>query len=141
VNGEKGCYRLRAAAIVLARDGQSFPYWGVSAEFIRETSDAGGRLAVTDSSDGDAGRPDDKPHGSQSPDETSGLDGLSSLKSYFSDRGRERTLRPFSDWLRGKAHAILSDEAGEPKDLFDFSKGWLNEKLLSGRRRMFSRWR
>ena len=86
-----------------------------------------GDWAVTDSSDSSAGRHDDK-----SPDETSGLDGLSSLKSYFSDRGRVRTLGPFSDWLRGKAHAILSDEAGKPKDLFDFAKDWLNEKLLFG---------
>jgi predicted acylesterase/phospholipase RssA len=95
-------------------------------------------LAVTDASESNAGRTNDKPeaqaksHGSHLPDETSGLDSLSSLKSYFSDRGREHALPPFSDWLRGRAHAILSDEAGEPADLFKFAKGWLNEKLLFG---------
>src|SRR6516225_8544602 len=97
------------------------------------------RSAVRDASDSNAGRPNDEPktqgeppQGAQSPDETSGLDNLCSLKSYFSDPGRQRTLRPFSDWLRGKAYAILNDEAGHPEDLFRFAKGWLNEKLLFG---------
>ncbi len=72
------------------------------------------------------------PPGATSPDETSGLDELSSLKTYFGDRVSAPSLAPFSDWLRGKANLILKDEAGAPEDLFKFAKNWLKEKLLFG---------
>jgi len=62
----------------------------------------------------------------------SGFDALTSLSAYLSAPGREQALDMFSDWLRDRANAILIDEAGSPRDLFDFGKKWLNEKLLFG---------
>ena len=72
-----------------------------------------------------------EPRGAK-PEDTSGLDELTSLSSYLRAPGREKALDTFSDWLRDRAHAILSDEAGSPQDLFNFGKRWLNEKLLFG---------
>ena len=97
-----------------------------------------GRSVVTNAGGNNPGAPDHEPktqtepQGAQSADETSGLDELDSLRSYFRGPRQEHTLRPFSDWLRASAHEILNDEAGTPSDLFNFAKNWLNEKLLFG---------
>jgi predicted acylesterase/phospholipase RssA len=84
---------------------------------------------MTDKNNNDSGGPDRQ---AKKPSDTSGLDQFATLKLYFDDADRERALSPFSDWLRRKAHRILSDEAGSPEDLFNFGRKWLNEKLLFG---------
>jgi predicted acylesterase/phospholipase RssA len=85
---------------------------------------ANGARADVPTPDGEAGR---------QPASVSPLDELPSLRAYFEeDAPNIDRLRGDADWLRTKANAIASDQAGEPACLFQFAKGWLGEQLLFG---------
>ncbi len=100
-------------------------------EIPEKNTGLAGDLFASPSPQRDEPKIEAEPEGEQ-PDGTFGLDSLTSLKSYLSVSGREDALDTFSDWLRDRAHAIVSNEAGSPQDLFNFGKKWLNEKLLFG---------